>query len=63
MVSTSAGGVNPMRSLLRSMCCEPIVPPSVGGIRQRSKGPPGPLNVPRLIMSHGPEYARFGFSA
>ena len=49
-----------MRSLSRSMCCDPMVAPCVGGICQRLWLPPGPLNEPRDIMSHGPEYSRCG---
>ena len=42
------------KRLLRRLCCEPSEEPCVGGIRKRVCGPPGPLNVPRLIMSHMP---------
>ena len=54
MNCTSPGFRKPIRSLSRSMWCDPIVAPSVGGICQRLWLPPGPLNEPRDIMSHGP---------
>jgi hypothetical protein len=46
--------------LLRSMCWAPIEPPPVGGIIHRLCGPPGPLKLPRLSISHSPVYARRG---
>ena len=46
------------KRLLRMLCCEPSDAPWVGGICQRVCWPPGPLKVPRLIMSHMPVAAR-----
>ena len=46
------------KRLLRRLCCAPSEAPWVGGIWQRVCWPPGPLNEPRLIMSHMPPAVR-----
>ena len=46
------------KRLLRRLCCAPRAPPWVGGIWKRVCWPPGPLNEPRLIMSHMPDAVR-----
>ena len=47
------------KRLLRMLCCAPSAEPWVGGICQRVCWPPGPLNEPRLIMSHMPLAVRW----
>src|SRR5262245_48281542 len=58
-LSTRAFGTKPIPTLLRRSCSAPIDAPNVAGISQRLCGPPGPLNEPRSIMSHGPDPTRW----
>src|SRR5687767_8308113 len=56
--STCASEMWPSLVLLRNVCPAGIEAPIVAGTTQRMCGPPGPLNEPRSITSHGPEPTR-----
>ncbi len=53
-VSTAESATKPVAIRLRSMSPAGMAAPFVGGTTQRMWGPPGPLKLPRSIMSHGP---------
>src|SRR6185295_16709694 len=52
--TTMSRAIMPMASRLRSIRPAGIEAPSAAGTTHRRCGPPGPLNDPRSIMSHGP---------
>ena len=57
-----AAGRKPSFARLRRLWFAPRDAPSVGGMCQRVCVPPGPLKLPRLIMSHGPVAERCGIT-